>query len=131
MATTHRLCANNALIDNSTLEINIEINKHTHPGFLLVTDKKVFCYINSCPHTGATLNWNPNQFLDVNQEFIQCSLHGALFEKSSGLCIRGPCVGTNLQVLPVELREEFWYLSDDDVKLLDVQTGYSDNSLGT
>ena len=60
-------------------------------------------YLNRCPHTGVTLNWAENQFFDLQNEYIQCSLHGALFEPLSGKCIWGPCVGGQLPELHVEV----------------------------
>jgi len=70
-------------------------------GFLVNWRGKYFAYFNSCPHTQVNLNWTPNQFLDIDSQFIQCSLHGALFEPDTGLCIRGPCLGQSLTCLPV------------------------------
>lgn len=130
MATSYPLIADHNLTENQTLELDIVIDQQKHSGFLLVENRKVHCYINSCPHTGATLNWVENQFLDVNQDFIQCSIHGALFEKSSGLCIRGPCLGAKLESLSVELTDGNWFLTDKRVSSVELQTGYSDNSVG-
>lgn len=61
-------------------------------------------YVNSCPHTGITLEWLEHQFLDLDKTFIQCSSHDALFEIDTGRCIAGPCVGKSLQ--PLELSQE-------------------------
>jgi nitrite reductase/ring-hydroxylating ferredoxin subunit len=37
----------------------------------------------------------------MDNMFIQCSTHDALFEVDSGTCVAGPCIGDALQ--PVEL----------------------------
>lgn len=58
-----------------------------------------YAYKNQCPHTGVNLNWLPHQFFDIESQFVQCSVHGALFEPDSGLCVHGPCVGEALQNL--------------------------------
>lgn len=58
-------------------------------------------YSNSCPHTGAPLEWQPHQFLDRDNAFIQCAIHGALFRAEDGYCLRGPCVGASLHALGV------------------------------
>jgi len=57
---------------------------------------RVYGYLNSCPHTGASLDWMPGQFLDRHREFIQCATHGALFRLVDGLCVYGPCAGEYL-----------------------------------
>ena len=56
-------------------------------------------YLNSCPHTQVNLSWSPNQFFDIESQYIQCSMHGALFDPSSGVCLRGPCQGQSLTPL--------------------------------
>ena len=66
-------------------------------------------YINSCPHTGINLEWQEDQFLDMDNMFIQCSTHDALFEIDTGVCVAGPCVGDQLQA--VELVIEDGYIS--------------------
>jgi nitrite reductase/ring-hydroxylating ferredoxin subunit len=33
-----------------------------------------------------------------------CSSHGALFRTHDGLCVSGPCKGSHLRPLPVEVR---------------------------
>ena len=66
-------------------------------GFAVKKCGKVFAYLNSCPHTGAPLNWQENQFLDLSKTHILCSIHGARFRIENGLCIEGPCKGQMLK----------------------------------
>ena len=79
-------------------------------GVLINWHGDIHAYQNSCPHTGVSLNWAPNQFLDLDERFIQCGMHGALFEPATGLCIRGPCLGQSLQRLPVRVIDEQIYV---------------------
>lgn len=74
-------------------------------GFLINWEGQIHAYRNQCPHTGVNLDWAPNQFLDINERFIQCSLHGALFEPRSGFCIHGPCLGQSLTSIPIQIRD--------------------------
>ena len=62
-------------------------------------------YRNRCPHTGAPLEWLPDQFLDLDNSFIQCAIHGALFRLEDGYCLRGPCVGQALQGLDLAVED--------------------------
>lgn len=59
----------------------------------------VAAYRNRCPHTGAPLEWQPDQFLDSDNSYIQCAIHGALFRPEDGYCVRGPCAGGWLERL--------------------------------
>ena len=78
--------------------------------FLVYHDNTIYSYQNSCPHTGINLNWMPDQFLDSNNEFIQCSTHGALFDIENGLCLRGPCLGDRLIIIKNSVQEGNIYL---------------------
>lgn len=74
---------------------------------LFVVNKggELHAYVNSCPHTGAPLEWMPDQFLDFDNSFIQCAIHGALFRPEDGMCVRGPCAGDALRALPLRVRD--------------------------
>jgi nitrite reductase/ring-hydroxylating ferredoxin subunit len=72
--------------------------------FVVRRSGRVYAYRNRCPHTGATLEWLPDRFLDADGALIQCGLHGALFLIETGECVHGPCVGAFLEPLNVELR---------------------------
>lgn len=64
---------------------------------------EVFVYRNRCPHTGVNLEWQPDQFFDLSEAFLQCATHGALFRPEDGYCLRGPCAGDSLKSLPVRV----------------------------
>ncbi len=68
--------------------------------FAVRKDGQVHVYQNQCPHLSIPLEFMPDQFLDSENYFIQCSTHGALFEVESGNCVSGPCVGDKLT--PIE-----------------------------
>jgi len=74
--------------------------------FVLREGRRLWGYVNACPHAGTPLDWRPDRFLDAAGDHILCATHGALFEIESGLCIAGPCKGDSLTPLPVALDEE-------------------------
>lgn len=90
---THTLCHINDIPDNSAKGFNI--NEHA----LLIAKQRgnIYAYINNCPHLGLPLEWMPDQFLDAENQYIQCATHGALFRIDNGECISGPCLGDKLQ----------------------------------
>jgi nitrite reductase/ring-hydroxylating ferredoxin subunit len=69
--------------------------------FLVRRGCEVRAYVNHCPHTGSPLDWQPDQFLNLDRTLIQCSTHLALFRVEDGHCIAGPCAGQAL--IPVEI----------------------------
>jgi nitrite reductase/ring-hydroxylating ferredoxin subunit len=72
---------------------------------LLQRDGQVYAYKNHCPHLGIDLNFQPDVFMDLDGQFIQCANHGALFQVEDGLCIHGPCQGQSLTAVPVHIAE--------------------------
>ena len=45
--------------------------------FITQRDGMFYAYQNLCPHLQVELEFLENQFLDRDQEFIECSTHGA------------------------------------------------------
>jgi nitrite reductase/ring-hydroxylating ferredoxin subunit len=70
--------------------------------FIIKKNGQFYAYKNSCPHLGIQLEWVEDQFLDFDNNLIQCSTHGALFTIEKGECVAGPCQGDFLQ--PVSLK---------------------------
>ena len=69
--------------------------------FLVRVGEDVHAYVNRCPHAGRQLNFLPDRFLTPDGELIQCVAHGAQFDRSTGECVAGPCVGDHLTRIPV------------------------------
>lgn len=75
--------------------------------FAVKRDGQLYVYKNDCPHLGINLEFQADTFLDLDQHFIQCANHGALFEVESGECISGPCLGQNLTPYPFEIEDDY------------------------
>jgi len=70
----------------------------------------VHVYVNSCPHTGMPLDFQPGQFLSADRSLIQCSTHGAQFRIEDGYCVAGPCAGDHLTAVETEIRDGRVYI---------------------
>ncbi|CAA6603709.1 Rieske (2Fe-2S) domain protein [Rhodospirillaceae bacterium LM-1] len=75
-------------------------------GFVVRIGPLIRAYVNSCPHTGAPLNWQEDRFLDYSKTDILCTMHGARFTPETGHCTMGPCKGKRLTPLPFEISNE-------------------------
>jgi len=84
------------LAEGTAVGCEISVGTHSLPVILVRAGGVVRAYLNSCPHAGVRLDWTPDDFHDVTGEFLQCSMHGALFEPATGNCIAGPCRGQRL-----------------------------------
>lgn len=74
--------------------------------FAVKKNDQIYLYKNACPHLGIQLEWQADQFLDSEQQHIQCCMHGALFNIKDGLCIFGPCQGESLESLPYQIVDD-------------------------
>ena len=107
---SHILCKTTDIDDPGSKSFDIKIKRKVQSVFLIHKNGAFFAYYNQCPHTGATLEWQQDQFLDLDKELIQCATHDALFLIDTGECIAGPCTGEQLQPIPL-------IITDDEIHL--------------
>jgi len=81
--------------------VRVEEDGSEKPFHILIVrwDRKLYGYVNHCPHQGVNLDWERDQFLDSNGMRIICGKHGALFAVDTGECVEGPCLGNRLEKL--------------------------------
>jgi len=72
-------------------------------GFVVRAGDELKAYVNRCPHAGHALDLIPGRFLTADGALILCASHGALFEKSTGQCLAGPCAGRALTAVALEI----------------------------
>lgn len=72
-------------------------------------------YVNRCAHVPVEMDWRPGDFLDADQRFIVCSIHGASYDPADGRCAGGPCGRGRLIAVAVgEVDDQAcWYPSRD------------------
>jgi len=93
-------------------------------GFVVRVPGGVRAYVNRCPHLLYPLNYLPDEFLTYDRLLIHCTMHGARFEKDTGLCVSGPCLGRSLAAVPVRVDAQGVWLADDaDVGALQARFG--------
>lgn len=69
--------------------------------FIYNNDGKHKAYRNACPHFDVPLNHGVDHLVTPDGAHFRCMTHFALFDKSSGLCVFGPCEGESLQSIPL------------------------------
>jgi nitrite reductase/ring-hydroxylating ferredoxin subunit len=79
--------------------------------FAVRFDNQAVAFLNRCAHVPSEMDWQPGEFWDQDKRFIICSVHGALYEPSDGLCLSGPCAGKNLISIALQERDGkvYWY----------------------
>ncbi len=69
----------------------------------------IYVYENSCPHALTPLNLFDDRFMDMNDQYLICRTHGALFKPSTGECVQGPCIGKFLRCIAVKITDDVIY----------------------
>jgi nitrite reductase/ring-hydroxylating ferredoxin subunit len=112
LADAERLiCRTSDLIDGGIAKrFAVEFDGRTLSAFVISFDGSVFGYVNSCPHRGTELDWQPGEVFDESGIYLVCATHGAIFEADSGLCVGGPCQGAALTKIVVEATAEGVFL---------------------
>ena len=95
------LCCVEDIIEGGSKGFSLSSSSNIQDIFVVYFKGQFYGYKNTCPHTGIALNWLPDVFLDINNTYIQCAVHGAIFEIETGLCVSGPCVRKCLDVVDV------------------------------
>lgn len=109
-----KICSLDEIPASACKEFRLQDGGQERACFLVHHEGRVRAYRNSCPHTGAPLNWNPDVFLNVEGSLIQCDIHGAQFRIDDGQCLYGPCAGRALEPVAVTEREGgIWLLQED------------------
>ncbi len=108
------VCRLEELADPGSKEFELDTPEGTEYGFVVQRDGEIRAYVNSCPHTGAALNWAPDRFLTKAGDLIMCGVHGAIFRIEDGHCLQGPCEGRDLQAMPVEVEDGQVFVKSPD-----------------
>ncbi|MFM2448350.1 MAG: hypothetical protein RIS44_800 [Pseudomonadota bacterium] len=114
--TAQPLCASEDLQERGKA-ITFDVLHYREPAraFALRFEGQVVAYLNRCVHVPTEMDWQDGEFLDMDKQFIMCSIHGAVYEPDSGRCAGGPCGRGKLTPLQVQERDGqvYWYPSSD------------------
>lgn len=98
-----KLCDTHQIPNQGALAIDVGNRFNGYNIMVLRQGLNVVAYVNSCPHTGAPLDYPEGQFFSPDGEYIQCKIHGALFTKDNGYCVMGPCPGQSLRAVSIDV----------------------------
>ena len=100
---TRVLCRLDELAATGCREFRLGGGEWPLRGFVVRAGIEVHAYLNRCAHLALPLNLLPDRFLTHDGSMLLCTAHGALFEKSTGFCVAGPCSGQSLTRLAVQV----------------------------
>jgi len=106
-----RLCRLHDLADPGSQGFTLQTPEGLKDILVVRRGEAVYAYVNHCPHTGSPLDWQPDQFLNLDRTLIQCATHLALFRIADGHCLSGPCAGQALTPVVVTLKDSWVFVS--------------------
>jgi nitrite reductase/ring-hydroxylating ferredoxin subunit len=99
-------------IPDEGLKFSFREGPFDEEGILLrLPDGGVRAYRNECRHLPMPLDdREPGELWDQAGRHLVCNSHGARYRPEDGLCVSGPCEGSHLKELPIEVRDGEVYL---------------------
>ncbi|HWF17929.1 MAG TPA: Rieske 2Fe-2S domain-containing protein [Verrucomicrobiae bacterium] len=80
-------------------------------GFVARFQGKLVAYENRCQHLPVRLDFPDAKLFNRDGTHFICQNHNAIYEPSTGLCVRGPCEGQTLRALEIQIVQgEVWVL---------------------
>ena len=94
-------------IPHAGLRFSYKEGPFDEEGILLALDSgEVRAYKNECRHLPMPLDdRDPGELWDSERRYLVCNSHGARYQPEDGLCVAGPCEGSHLKALPIEVRD--------------------------
>lgn len=92
--------------DYTAKGFSVKIRGRVVKGFVVKKNDLFFAYLNVCKHLPITLDLNDDNFFTFDKAFLQCHMHGAMYEIETGYCVGGPCLGARLDALSLAETED-------------------------
>ena len=89
--------------DGKSRKFTLRCRGESLEGFAFGFNGELHAYLNRCRHVPLPMDWLDNQFFSVDEKYLVCANHGALYEPTTGECVWGPCAGAWLQRVPLKV----------------------------
>ena len=100
------LCRLDEIANGAARNFVIEMRAGRFHGFVVRRGKRLYGYVDRCPHMGLPLAHKLDDYLTPKGDLIACDWHGGLFQIADGACVGGPCKGQRLTPWPVIVAED-------------------------
>jgi len=112
------ICEATDLEKNRYLIRAIKYRKHSHTAIIFRYKTKIYAYVNHCMHMQRALDCQEDSVFDMTGKLLRCSMHGFVFEPSTGECLSPVCAGQKLQGIKLAECDGKVYFADKLVNLL-------------
>lgn len=108
-----RICALDELGEGKSIKFNFSQEGVPREGFAVRFQNQIVAYENVCRHVPISLDYGDGQFFSPDGKYFVCQSHGAVYEPLTGLCVGGPCPGSRLKRLEVEVQGGVLWLNSE------------------
>lgn len=106
---SQRVARDDEIAEGRSLRFGFRQEGISRNGFVSRFRGRLVAYENVCRHLPLPLDDDDNRFFTRDGLHFVCQNHGAMFDPSSGVCVRGPCEGVRLFSLAVDVKNgEVW-----------------------
>lgn len=99
--------------EDSTLLFTVREGFDEREVVLVRLNGDIAAWRNFCPHW-TDVRLDKGSGAEFRDGELVCTRHGATFEPDSGHCTYGPCEGSYLEEVDIEVRDGGVYLAEDD-----------------
>ena len=101
-----RLCALDEIPDGGARDVEVDPKTHY---VVIRRGNDVWAYLNRCPHFSIPLDFEPGVFCTYDASMLMCAHHSAMFRFEDGHCVDGPCEGSALTKIEIEVEDGIVY----------------------
>jgi len=113
------ICTRRELDEARFLIRPVHFKKQPTSAIIFAFDGVVYAYINHCMHMHRPLNCEEDNVFDETHQYLRCSMHGFIFEPTTGECQSPVCLGQHLQSLRLEEINGTLYFAEKHLTLID------------
>jgi nitrite reductase/ring-hydroxylating ferredoxin subunit len=95
----------------------IEFKKQPTSAIIFAFEGVVYAYVNHCMHMNRPLNCEQDAVFDDTGHYLRCSMHGFIFDPTTGECQSPVCLGQRLQSLRLEEIDGIVYFAEKHLTL--------------
>lgn len=118
MDTRTRITTVDTIPDAGSFIFSVRTRDGTETEAILVrTGTTIVCWLNRCRHY-THIRLDKGSGATIRDGEILCTNHGAMFNIETGYCTHGPCEGSYLQPIDVQVVDQTVYLTDPDYEFL-------------
>lgn len=111
------ICQLKDLTDVKYRVVDILLKRHSTTAIVFMFNNAPYAYVNHCMHMQRSLNCQKDDIFDDTGKLLRCSMHGFVFEPTTGECLSPVCLGQKLQVLNLKEIDGELFFTDKHLRL--------------